>query len=232
MPAQDLEEPFDVCDEEGRPTGERKARRLVHADGDWHRSVHVWVILRTEGDVPRLLLQRRSLEKDTWPGALDVAVGGHLRAGETVEDALREAEEELGVAIAPDDAIPIGRRWREDRSRPGTIDREIQAIFCATIDGPLARLAPDPDEVSELVAIDLADALRFARGATVPALALANGQARAIDVQPSELLRSRDGYVERALEATLAIERGDQPRPFEIRPPVAGGTFTKSESSR
>lgn len=32
-----------VLTEPPRPAGFRKARGLVHADGDWHRSVHIWL---------------------------------------------------------------------------------------------------------------------------------------------------------------------------------------------
>lgn len=39
----DTTEYFDVLDPvTGQPTGEKKARHLVHKDGDWHGSVHIW----------------------------------------------------------------------------------------------------------------------------------------------------------------------------------------------
>lgn len=49
---QDSGEMFDIClppaslcalSEPPRPAGFSKARGLVHADGDWHRSVHIWL---------------------------------------------------------------------------------------------------------------------------------------------------------------------------------------------
>jgi isopentenyldiphosphate isomerase len=59
-----------------------------------HRSVHILVI-HPEG---RLLLQKRSLRKDTQPGKWDTSVGGHVGFGQSYEEAARrEAEEELGV---------------------------------------------------------------------------------------------------------------------------------------
>ena len=61
------------------PTGERKLKSEVHRDGDWHRSSHVW-LLSPEG---RLLLQRRSEAKVTWPGLWDVSAAGHISAGES-----------------------------------------------------------------------------------------------------------------------------------------------------
>src|SRR5439155_1197674 len=109
--AQDLGEPFDLCDEEGRPLGRTKARGEVHRDGDWHRAIHVWVLL---GD-GRLVFQKRSRDKDTWPDRFDVAVTGHLRAGEDETRALREAEEEIGLAVGERDVALLGFRKRPDR---------------------------------------------------------------------------------------------------------------------
>ena len=41
--AQDPNELFDVVHADGSPTGRSKPRWQVHRDGDWHRSIHVWI---------------------------------------------------------------------------------------------------------------------------------------------------------------------------------------------
>src|SRR5919204_6713689 len=96
LPASDrlaeADELFDVYDGAGRPTGRVKRRGDVHRDGDWHRSFHCWVLCESEAN-PALLLQRRGPHKDTWPNRLDSSVGGHFRAGETLDEVLREVEE-------------------------------------------------------------------------------------------------------------------------------------------
>jgi 8-oxo-dGTP pyrophosphatase MutT (NUDIX family) len=67
---------------------EMRSRRLQH------RSVGIAVV-SSDG---RLLIHRRSLAKDIWPGWWDIAAGGVVVAGETYEQAARrELEEELGV---------------------------------------------------------------------------------------------------------------------------------------
>ena len=79
-------------------TGITKTRRLIHRDGDWHRSVQVWIVQKVlfDGTV-RVLLQRRSKYKDTHPNMLDVSCAGHIDSGEDItESALRELQEELG----------------------------------------------------------------------------------------------------------------------------------------
>eukprot|EP00580_Thalassiosira_gravida_P006698 CAMPEP_0201639400 /NCGR_PEP_ID=MMETSP0493-20130528/19214_1 /ASSEMBLY_ACC=CAM_ASM_000838 /TAXON_ID=420259 /ORGANISM="Thalassiosira gravida, Strain GMp14c1" /LENGTH=256 /DNA_ID=CAMNT_0048112785 /DNA_START=292 /DNA_END=1062 /DNA_ORIENTATION=+ len=89
-----------------KPTGKVKERGRVHVDGDWHRSVQVWIVQKDEsqregGDEEeekvRVLLQRRSPYKDTHPNLLDVSCAGHVNAGDDVLDTtIREMEEELG----------------------------------------------------------------------------------------------------------------------------------------
>ena len=73
------------------------ARSQVHGNPTLiHRSVHVLVV-STSG---LLLLQKRSLRKDTQPGKWDTSVGGHVGFGqEYAEAARRESWEELGLAL-------------------------------------------------------------------------------------------------------------------------------------
>jgi isopentenyldiphosphate isomerase len=93
------DELFDVLDAEGRPTGVAKRRGDVHRDGDWHGALQIWVGGIGSDAEQFVLFQRRSLTKDTWPGYLVNAIGGHIRAGETLEETVRVAEEEIGLAV-------------------------------------------------------------------------------------------------------------------------------------
>lgn len=151
---QDPDEPFDVLDAEGRPTGRVKSRREVHRDGDWHAAVHVW-ILDEEG---RVLVQRRSPYKDLAAGGLDVTVGGHLAAGEHWPSALREAEEEIGHPLDVSEVRHLGR-IRSERVYADAVDREYQEILVATLPGPLQQYRLDPNEVDALYALPVARAL-------------------------------------------------------------------------
>ncbi len=89
---QNLDELFDVVDEQDRVVGQAP-RREVHARGLRHRAVHVWVFNR-RGE---FFLQKRSLSKDSAPGLWDSSCSGHLDAGEDYDAAAqRELGEELG----------------------------------------------------------------------------------------------------------------------------------------
>jgi isopentenyldiphosphate isomerase len=218
--AQDQGELFDVCDEDGRPTGRTKPRALVHRDGDWHRSLHLWVVLRDPELGTRVVFQRRSRDKDTWPGALDVAVAGHLAAGESVEDALRESEEEIGLAVRAGDVVQLGERFRVDTTQPGVVDREVQAILAVVVDASFAALRPSPHEVDAVVALTPEDARRLVFG-VAPAVEAPRLDARTLvvdvdAVRGAELVVGHDDYFVSVLPSVLELAAGRVPRPFRI----------------
>lgn len=84
---------FDVVDENDEVIGQ-EVRKTVHEKNLLHRAVHVFVFNKRK----ELLLQKRSLLKDKFPGAWDSSAAGHLDAGESYEDCVvRELEEEIGI---------------------------------------------------------------------------------------------------------------------------------------
>src|SRR5688572_27877040 len=83
---------FDIVDEHDRVIG-RELRADVHRRGLRHRAVHIlaW------DEAGRLLQQKRSLRKDSAPGAWDSSASGHVDSGESYDAcAPRELREELG----------------------------------------------------------------------------------------------------------------------------------------
>lgn len=230
MAGQDEGELFDVVDGDGRPLGIRKARGLVHRDGDWHRSMHIWVLLEQGAGAgeasaaPWVLFQQRSPAKDTWPGALDVAVTGHYRAGEGLADVLREAEEEIGLPLSQRDVVRLGVRRNVHDQAPPTIDRELQDVLLATTRAGLPELRPAPDEVTALVAIPLGAAVRLVRGEVQSARGLIRGaqspsgavEIAPFDVRLSDFVVARDGYYERALDCIQRRLAGDAQAAFTL----------------
>ncbi len=90
---------LDIVDELGMPTGKTVSRRIAHRDGILHRTAHVWVVRPSDKDKEYdILLQKRSMEKESFPGLYDTSSAGHIPAGEEpVPSALRELQEELGI---------------------------------------------------------------------------------------------------------------------------------------
>jgi len=94
-----MEEYIDIVDELGKATGEILEKDEAHRHGKWHNTAHIW-IYNSKGEI---LLQKRSLNKSTFAGLWDISVAGHISTGETMEiGACREASEELGITITPD----------------------------------------------------------------------------------------------------------------------------------
>lgn len=158
--AQDPDELFDVVNEDGTPTGTVKRRADVHRDGDWHRAIHVWVY-GVDADGSFIMFNQRGLQKDTWAGYLDVTVGGHLSAGEDVDQALREVEEEIGIV-----ADEARLRFLETHKAIDDVERELQEVFLYRDDRDLTTYRPNPAELEGLVRMPLEGALAlFGEGA-------------------------------------------------------------------
>lgn len=103
---------FDIRTPDGNVTGEIKERTLVHRDGDLHGTSHVWLARKNAAGKWEILLQKRSQGKDSFPGAYDISSAGHLPAGQDfLESAVRELEEELGIAAKPEELKFIG--WHD-----------------------------------------------------------------------------------------------------------------------
>ena len=133
------EEIFDIVDEVGNVIGQAPRSRCHGNPELIHRTVHV-VVYHPDG---RILLQKRSMDKDIQPGKWDTAVGGHLDAGETFDDAvLRELEEELGFETSLDKLTHIA-----DLKIRNSIESENIKVFSLTGDGPFHFQEEEIDEL-------------------------------------------------------------------------------------
>ncbi|MBX5436609.1 MAG: NUDIX domain-containing protein [Alicyclobacillaceae bacterium] len=155
------EEYLDVYDDHLQPVGSRP-RSVVHREGWWHRTFHCWLECRAGGG-QWLLFQRRSRQKDTNPGKLDVACAGHLAAGERLADAVRELQEELGV-IATFESLSAVGTIRHEHRQEGIVDREVCHVFWLAEAVSPSDLRPNPAEVEALVLIRREDFLDLLAG--------------------------------------------------------------------
>ncbi|MFK4759946.1 isopentenyl-diphosphate Delta-isomerase [Microbacterium sp. ZW T5_45] len=94
----------------------------------------------------RILLTRRALSKQTWPGVWTNSFCGHPRPGEAMLDAVhRRAADELGVRVSQVRTVLPDYRYRAvDAS--GIVENEICPVHLAVLEGPMD---PRPEEVSE-----------------------------------------------------------------------------------
>jgi len=143
-----VEEYFDILDESGKPSGKTALRSEVHKKGLYHRTVHIWLI--KEG---KLLLQRRSADKDSFPSRLDISSAGHIDAGEEpLTAAVRELSEELGISAKPSELMYVGNTERHYINRfHGEVfdDRELAFVYVYTGRFSLSDINVQESEISD-----------------------------------------------------------------------------------
>lgn len=116
--------------------------RVIARNGEVHEGerllvVHVCVMnSRNE-----MLIQKRQLSKDRYPGCWDLSAGGFVRSGEDSTDAvLRELREELGLSLGVD---ALSFLFTEPFSYV------LDDFYLARFDTGLSTLQLQPEEVSE-----------------------------------------------------------------------------------
>ena len=104
MMAPSQPERIDLYDAGSNPLGRTVRRGEPLAPGEYHLVVQVWV-RNSRGE---FLIQKRRLGLDEAPG-LWAATAGWVAAGEdSLEGAVRELEEELGIRASPNELSESG----------------------------------------------------------------------------------------------------------------------------
>ncbi len=147
---------FDVLDDQGNWTGKTKARADVHREGDWHRSFHLWLVK----DEAYVLFQRRSKQKDLEANKVDVTVGGHFGAGESLAQVVREAEEEIGLRVSPKDLHYLDT-FKVERFYKDAVDREFEEVYVMKCNQPLEHYQLNCDEVTVLYEVPIDKAIEL-----------------------------------------------------------------------
>ncbi len=147
---------LDVVDRDGNPTGETVDREKAHREGILHRTAHVWLVRksRTKPGCFEVLLQKRSPDKDSFPGCYDVSSAGHIPAGvDWIPSALRELREELGVIAHPQDLHFVGKRMvssSEVFHGRKFVNRQVSAVYFCWCGRNEEDFSIDPGELSSV----------------------------------------------------------------------------------
>ena len=157
---------FDILDEKGQKTGQIKERSLVHEDGDIHGTVHIWIRRKTKKGYD-LLLQKRSSQKDSFPGCYDISSAGHISAGdEPLESAIRELNEELGIKATKQQLKKVG--IHEGKMKGNFYGREfknheISTVYIYEEPVDITQLKLQEEEVEEVRWMDVEELLKKVR---------------------------------------------------------------------
>lgn len=149
MPKDKQSELFYLVDDEDRVLGSVTRGEAHHSNSIKHRSVMI-VLFNERG---HLLLQKRSLIKDTFPGFWTVSTSGHVSYGQSYDEAAqRELMEELGLKVP---LTALKKIYLEE-------EREFAFIYHGKLASD-SEINFDEDEISEVRWVDLAKLAEFER---------------------------------------------------------------------
>ena len=134
-------------------------------------TVHIWIRRKTEKGYD-LLLQKRSKQKDSFPGCYDISSAGHISAGdEPLETALRELEEELGIKAEPEQLKKV---CMHEGSMNGNFygrefkNHEISTVYMYEETVDITKLKLQKEEVEEVMWMDQEELIQKVRDGGIP----------------------------------------------------------------
>ncbi len=130
-------------------------KKTAHKEGLWHR---VFTCLIVDSQTKTVYFQKKHphLYEFERPDYLDISVGGHYKAGEQIEDGIRELYEETNISNATfQDLVPLGIRQTSATISPNYLANEFQHIFLYDLKDNTDSLLKTNDEVSAFVELSI-----------------------------------------------------------------------------
>ncbi len=141
----EVAEYLDVLDSAGKNRYFKERRDIVHQQGMWHHTVHLWIITARK----RILMQQRSQSKECFPLCWDISCAGHVSSGEEPREALRkECREELGLELnSLTNVKSLGQlatvsQWSKN------LDREISSVYLLQVEEDFQPEDYDSEEIA------------------------------------------------------------------------------------
>lgn len=138
-------------------------RKEAHEKGLWHQTFHLWII-SSQGNKELILFQKRDSLKKDFPNKFDITSAGHLLAGESERDGIREVEEEIGISLSFDDLYSIGIIKEQITLGKSFFDNEFCHTYFYKSNLPLADYNLQEEEVAGIIAFEIEQLLRLFKG--------------------------------------------------------------------
>ncbi len=168
----DRMENLDILNEDGTISGVIKERSQVHRDGDLHRTSHVWIARKNNKSGMDILLQKRSQNKDSYPGCYDISSAGHIVAGcGFLDSAIRELKEELGLMVEKEELILKGTRrfsFEEIFHDKLFCDNQLSNVYLLWRDFDEKELTLQIEEIESVIWMDFKDCIHGVENKTFP----------------------------------------------------------------
>lgn len=126
----------DVVDQFGKRTGRVVTRGTKLASDEFYLAVHVWI--RDESN--QYLVQQRALHLKSGPGVWSTTVGYVMSGEESIDCAIREVNEELGIRLLPTHLTRIERH---------VLDNRVEDIWMADVSRNSIGTPVPGDEVAD-----------------------------------------------------------------------------------
>lgn len=136
-----MEEIFDIYNRDGEYLG-KKEKSVCHSPnpGFYHKPVWVWIINSNN----EILIQKRAKCKKNFPSLWDMPSAGHVIAGESsIEGAIRETYEELGIKTKKEDYVFI-KEYIYDKFF------EIAQVYLLKLDIKISEFKLQTEEVEQV----------------------------------------------------------------------------------
>ncbi len=163
---------FDILNPDGTKSGIIRERGVAHREGSLHATVHMWIVRKNDRGRYDVLLQKRSACKDSNPGCYDISSAGHVEAGDIpIHAAVREMQEELGLAVTEEDLEEIGVHYGAFEAEfHGRMfrDAELSTVYVYTKPVRTEALILQKSEVEEVIWMDYDECHRRVSDGTLP----------------------------------------------------------------
>ena len=139
-------EKWDLYTKYREKTGKDHIRGEEIPEGCYHLVVHVW-IRNSKGEY---LISQRSADRPTFPLMWECVGGSVLKGENSIEGALREVKEEVGLDLDQEGGRLLFTKIRgQDMKYEGKVYNDIMDVWLFSYDGELQLEAATTDEVAD-----------------------------------------------------------------------------------
>lgn len=135
----------------------------AHREGLWHKAFHCWIVKPSKDGKHIIWLQLRGKDKELYPNLLDISSAGHLAAGETAKEGIREIEEEIGLKVTPDKLTKLFT-YTLIEDVGNIINREFCPTYLLETNEKVENLKMQPEEVDGVYEAQISELIDLVDG--------------------------------------------------------------------
>ena len=139
---------WDLYTDDRKLTGKEHIRGEKLPENMYHLVVHVWI----KNSKGQYLISQRSANRPTFPLMWECVGGSVLKGESSIDGAIREAKEEVGVELLPDNGKLIFSKNR--KIIDGKRFNDILDVWLFQYDGDVTLINATTDEVKQIVWMD------------------------------------------------------------------------------